>query len=162
MQGISQRASLAILLIGCASASQAGLDQEVDAVLVLTEPPAGVVFEVVSGDGDLLDQAVPAIRRQSAKLRARFKDIPIAVVSHGREQFALQVERVDDHKNLHQEAKVLNLTDNIPVHVCGTHASWRGLGEEDFPDYVDVAPSGPAQIRIYVELGYLLIEVDLD
>lgn len=162
MQGISQRFSLVVLLIGYASASHAGLEQEVDTVLTLTEAPAGIVFEVVSGDAELLDQAVPAIRQQSARLRVRFKDIPIAVVSHGREQFALQTERADDHQNLHQEVKVLNLTDNIPVHVCGTHAGWRGVGEEDFPDYVDVAPSGPAQIRNYVELGYLLIEVDLD
>jgi hypothetical protein len=29
---------------------------------------------------------------------------------------------------------------------------------EDFPDYVDVAPSGPAQINQYRELGYVVID----
>ena len=33
------------------------------------------------------------------------------------------------------------------------------LGAEHFPDYVDVAPTGPGQIRAYEELGYLLIEL---
>ena len=33
---------------------------------------------------------------------------------------------------------------------------------EDFPGYVDVAPSGPAQIRSYRELGYELLIVKPD
>jgi len=47
---------------------------------------------------------------------------------------------------------------NIHVHVCGVHASWRSMTAEDFPDYVDVAPSGPAQINQYRTLGYVVID----
>ena len=43
---------------------------------------------------------------------------------------------------------------DIPVYVCGTYAGWRGLSDEDFPDYVNVAAAGPAQINDFVALGY--------
>ena len=52
------------------------------------------------------------------------------------------------------------LADDITVHVCGTHASWRGKVDEDFPDYVDVAVSGPAQINDYQALGYELVVLE--
>ncbi len=150
---------LALFLAG---ASHAALKDKVDAVLVLPKPPSGIVFEVISGDADFLEQAIPAIREQSARLRRHFNDLPIAVVTHGGEQFALMAAKADDYASTHKQVKVMSLQENIPVHVCGTHASWRNVVEEDFPEYVDVAPSGPAQIRNYMELGYLLIEVDLD
>jgi hypothetical protein len=46
------------------------------------------------------------------------------------------------------------------VHVCETHAGWYGVTAEDFPDYVNVAPTGPGQISLYLELGYELIVID--
>jgi len=153
---------LLLTLFVYAPVGHARIDKAVDAVLAREEAPAGVVFEVVTGDRDFLDQAIPAIREQSARLRERFKDLPIAVVSHGNEQFALLAMGAEQHANVHKEVKVMNLQDNIPVHVCGTYASWRGVDEEEFPEYVDVAPAGPVQIRNYVELGYLLIQVELD
>jgi intracellular sulfur oxidation DsrE/DsrF family protein len=45
----------------------------------------------------------------------------------------------------------------VPLHVCETHANWYGVTAEDFPDYVNVAPSGPAQLAAYREMGYDLI-----
>ena len=52
---------------------------------------------------------------------------------------------------------VLTVADDVPVHVCETHAGWYGVEASDFPDYVDVAPTGPGQINLYKELGYTLI-----
>jgi len=137
----------------------AGLKDDIDTILAMPAAPAGVVFEVASGDGDLLESAVPAIRAQAERLRTRFTELPIAVVSHGSEQFALTLADRSERAALHDSVKVMNLTDKIDVHVCGTHAGWRGFHAEDFPDYVDVAPSGPAQIRNYLELGYRLVPV---
>lgn len=162
MQSISARFVAMVLLFAVMPATHASLLRQVDEVLAMHEPPAGVVFEVVSGDDQFLDQAIPAIREQSARLRARFKDLPIAVVSHGNEQFALMAERAEEHAAVHEQVRVMNLSEDIPVHVCGTYAGWRGVSEDEFPEYIDVAPTGPAQIRNYVELGYHLIEVDLD
>ena len=45
----------------------------------------------------------------------------------------------------------------MDVHVCGTHAGWFDVLPEDFPDYVDVAAAGPAQVNDYRALDYVLI-----
>ena len=34
------------------------------------------------------------------------------------------------------------------------------LTAEDFPDYVDVAPTGPGQVNLYREMGYEVIIID--
>ena len=48
----------------------------------------------------------------------------------------------------------------VLLHVCETHAGWYGVSAEDFPDYVDVAPTGPGQVSLYQELGYDLIVIE--
>ena len=63
--------------------------------------------------------------------------------------------------SLHQQVESL-VADDVPVHVCETHAGWYGVSAEDFPDYVDVAPTGPGQIELYRELDYQLIVFDLE
>jgi len=153
---------LLTLLISWSFSSYASFEKTIDDILARGEAPGGVVFEIVSGDADYLEQALPAIRKQSNRLRNKFKDLPIAVVTHGNEQFALTSARTEQHATVHQQVKILSLKENIPVHVCGTYAGMRGVSEEDFPKYVDVAPAGPAQIRNYMDLGYLRVRVKLD
>lgn len=148
-------------LLLCSALAQAGNQQDIDDILAQPEAPMGVVFEVLAG-ADGLEWAIPKIVEYSAQLRARFADIGIAVVSHGREQFALQTSKSQAYAEIHRKVKSLVKDQHIPVHVCGTHAAWRGLGEEDFPDYVDVAPAGPAQINDYVAIGYRLIRLGRD
>ncbi len=137
----------------------ADLSADVARILGSPKPPAGVVFEVVSGDLHFLAQRLPAIREHSERLRAQFPDLPIAVVTHGIEEFSLTRDRRAAFPELHAAVETLSSADNIPVHVCGTHAGWWDLSEDAFPDYVDVAPIGPVQVRTYQELGYELILV---
>ena len=59
-------------------------------------------------------------------------------------------------------AKVQSLvSEKVPVHVCGTHASWYNLSAEDFPQYVDVVDAGPAKIKEYQRKGYAVIVIDV-
>jgi sulfur relay (sulfurtransferase) complex TusBCD TusD component (DsrE family) len=60
---------------------------------------------------------------------------------------------------MHQAVQQLVREEGVPVHVCGTHAEWRGVTAEQFPEYVDVAAAGPAQINDYRALGYALVVV---
>ena len=46
---------------------------------------------------------------------------------------------------------------DVDIHVCGTHAGWFDVLPEDFPDYVDVSATGPAQVNDYRALDYVLI-----
>lgn len=140
----------------------AGLAHGADAITYLLNtdhPPPGVVFEVVEGDDDALDWAIPRIRDYVTRLRQRHPDLDLAVVTHGKEQFALQTRNRGEHAQAHQGVQSL-LGDQVQVHVCGIHAGWYGVTEEDFPAYVDVAPAGPTQIRNYEELGWDVVRVD--
>lgn len=132
---------------------------DINRILSSNPPPFGVVFEIVEGDRDSLDWAIPRVKGFAAQLRKTFPDIGIAVVSHGKEEFALMTIKQDEHKAVHKTVQSL-VKDDIPVHVCGTHASWYGKKPEDFPDYIDVAPSGPTQIRNYEDMGYQRIVIE--
>lgn len=152
--------SLLFLLLLQQSALASSLS-EVEALLGEDNAPDGVVFEILEG-AQGLRWAIPQIIKYSTRLRTRFKALPIAVVSHGREEFALQRHRQSEFPEVHLAVQGLNQQQGIPVHVCGTHASWYQVNPEDFPEYVDVAPSGPAQIQAYEELGYQLIMISKD
>lgn len=132
--------------------------QQFESILKMSKSPDGVVFEILA-DEDGLEWAIPRIQHYSHYLREKFPHIAIAVVSHGNEQFALQTDYQEDNKEIHTQVKSL-LGSKVQIHVCGTYAGWKGINPEDFPDYVDVVPSGPAQIRSYIELGYTRIEVE--
>lgn len=151
-----------LLFFFCLSLSgfaQAGNQQQIDQILKLETPPFGVVFEVVEGNRNALEWAMPQIKKFSAELRKKFSDIGIAVVSHGKEQFALMKSGKEEFSKVHNTVQSL-VKDDIPVHICGTHASWYGKKANDFPDYIDVAPAGPTQIEHYKDMGYSLIVMD--
>jgi intracellular sulfur oxidation DsrE/DsrF family protein len=131
---------------------------EVEQILSMRIPPFGVVFEIAESDADALDWAIPEVNGYVKKLRSRFPDIGIAVVTHGNEQFALMSGERSSNQAVHDGVAWL-VSDDVPVHVCGTNASWRGKTPEDFPEYVDVTPAGPTEIRNYQAMGYQLVRV---
>jgi intracellular sulfur oxidation DsrE/DsrF family protein len=134
-------------------------DPDVDRLLSTDETPVGVVFEIVEGDDDALAWALPLVRQYSERLRARFAELPIAVVTHGAEQFALLEKEADGAlASIHADARDLRETA-VDLHVCGAHAGWYGHLPEDYPSYVDVSPSGPAQINDYRNLGFEVIRL---
>ncbi|MDH5710645.1 MAG: DsrE family protein [Gammaproteobacteria bacterium] len=132
---------------------------EVETLLSAEEAPDGVVFEIVSGEKGLLSKLLPTIKADIKKLRERFPGLDIAIVTHGNEQFDLLTEKRDSETATHTLAKELVNVDEVNVHVCGEHARWRDKAPEDFPDYVNVAATGPAQIRTYVDMGYVVISL---
>ena len=139
-----------------------GLAQANDAVEELmsrTEAPHGIVFEIVESDEDALQGLLPQVRTAIERVRARFPATEFAVVSHGREEFALQSQYQDEYAEIHQQVQSL-VAEDVPVHVCETHAGWYGVSAEDFPDYVNVAPTGPGQVQLYEDLGYELVVID--
>ncbi len=134
---------------------------DLDRLLNAGTAPEGVVFEIVTGDEDALEWALPRVKRAIDRLRQRFPQLPIAVVTHGEEMFALETSVRDSYTGVHDTVRSL-LADNVTVHACGTFAGWRGLAEEHFPDYVNLSAAGPAQINDYRALGYMVIVVTDD
>lgn len=136
---------------------QAQTKSPIDQLLQQPQAPEGVVFEIVTGNEDALEWAIPQTRGYIEQLRQRFPDLPIAVVTHGQEMFTLQTRHASGSQQVHQQVKSLVEQQQVTLHVCGTYAGWKGLANEDFPDYVDVAAAGPAQINDYLALGYVKI-----
>lgn len=137
--------------------SSGALAVDVETLLQKKYPPDGVVFEIVSDEDDLLKQLLPKLKKDIEKIRNRFPKLDIAIVTHGKEQFSLTRKNSSKEKAMHSLVKDMVETNDIDVHVCGTHASWYGTTPEDFPDYVDVSTTGPAQINDYEEMGYEVI-----
>ncbi|MEW5972292.1 MAG: DsrE family protein [Pseudomonadota bacterium] len=135
------------------------LDAQVDALLLHGSAPPGVVFEVESWDPRSLYTLLPWVERQAVRLRERFPGLDMAVVTHGREQFTLMRSEAASHAPVHEAVRRLRAA-NVRVHVCGEHASWRGVTPEQFIADVDVAASGPAQINDYLRLDWALVVTD--
>lgn len=129
----------------------------VDDLLKRNDAPPGVLFEIVSGDPDALERKMPQVQVHAQRLRERFPGLEIAVVTHGAEQFSLLSAQREGRQSLHSLVDVLGKDQNIQTHVCGNHASWYDKVDEDFPEYVDVAPSASAQINDYRKLGFVVI-----
>lgn len=130
----------------------------IDPVLEAKEEPAGVVFEIATGKNDGLNWALPQVKAYIEQIRQRFPTMHVAVVTHGTEQFALQKSKQKSAAQVHSLTQQL-VKDGVALHVCGTHAEYKGLTEEDFPEYVNVAAAGPAQINDYKAVGYILIKI---
>lgn len=131
-------------------------DVEIEKILAMKTMPDGIVFEVVSGNEDYLKTALSKFERYQKKLKAKFPKIDLAIVTHGSEQFSLTKDNKKKYAETHKRVQRISDSD-VPVHICETHASWRDITAEDFPDYVNVSAQGPIQIRQYQELGYILI-----
>lgn len=121
--------------------------------------PPGVVIEITSGDPLYLKKIMPELKNDITKLQNKFKNLPIAIVSHARESLILSKEGSLKHTKLHKQIKNLSNQSNTTVHVCGTYASWFNISESEFPEYINVSPAGPVQIDDYTELGYTHIEL---
>ena len=128
----------------------------VDKILMAKEAPTGVVFEIIGASGSL-GVTLSDVKHNIEQLRNKYPDLPIAIVSHGAEQFDLMSKNTNKESQAHSMVKQLVDANSVDVHVCGTHAEWRGITPEDFPDYVDVSATGPAQINDYLAIGYELI-----
>jgi intracellular sulfur oxidation DsrE/DsrF family protein len=145
---------LALLSLPALASSQSDVEQ----ILAMHTPPFGVVFEIAESNEKALRWAIPAVNDYVKKLRGRFPNIGLAVVTHGNEQFALMTEERAGNQAV-QDGVAALVKNDVPVHVCGTHASWRGKSAKDFPEYVDVAPAGPTEIRNYQAMGYQLVRI---
>lgn len=148
-----------LLLVSLLSLSTGANASGIKSILELTIPPEGVVIEIVTDDNDALEWALPRAQRYVQQLRQRFPELSIAIVTHGQEMFAMLKNKTDNYQPVHKSVQSLVKEQDVELHVCGTYAGWKGNVEEDFPEYVNVAAAGPAQINDYIALGYQLIVI---
>lgn len=148
--------SLLVLAFLCAAPALHAFEythSDVQKLLKAPHPPDGVVFELISWDERTWAWAAPMISQLRQQLKHQFPDIDVVVVSHGGEQFQLTRERQHEQPDAIAQLRSLS-EDGVNVHVCGTHSSWKDVAESAYIDFIDVSPSGPAQINDYIKLGY--------
>ncbi len=134
--------------------------EEIDLV-VIGEEPTGVLFVVMEQDEEALQWVLPRILHYTRQLKGVWKDLPIAVVSHGEEMFGLLAELSGLYPHVHKNLQLLVNQYGVAFHICGSFASMSDVAASEFPDYVDVVPFGPAQIADYRQLGFVLVSVEL-
>ena len=130
--------------------------ETVEEILARDTPPPGIVFEFSGNEEGLLETALPRLRADVTRIRDRFADLPIEVVSHGLELLSLSRENAFFYPTAHEAARALHAA-GITLTVCGAYADDFDLGREDFPAYVDVVPSAPAHRDNLIALDYLVI-----
>lgn len=133
----------------------------VNQVLSADSPPAGVIFTVREYDEDALYWVLPRVEKYMLELRQRFPKLSIAMVSHGDEIISLSQDNKRNHKTTHKLLQKLVTQNDLLFHICGAMARMNGLDPDDFPDYVDVVPYGPAQVEDYLSLGFELVDLEL-
>lgn len=134
---------------------------EIDEILAMASPPSGVVFNVMEYDEDALEWVTLRLERYVIRLRQRYPDLPIAVVSHGEEMFALRSEDRWVYPELHQRVQRLVEQEDVTFHVCGANARENHVDESEFAQYVDVVPLATMQLADYRDFGYRLISIEL-
>ena len=135
--------------------------EEVNAIAAMARPPLGVIFTIREFDEDALEWVLPRVERYIAILRGRIPGIHLAMMSHGDELAAASIERRKEYPAMHRRLQRLVRDQGLVFHICNTAAGMMGLGEDDFPDYVNVVPFGPAQVQDYLAMGYELIDLEL-
>jgi intracellular sulfur oxidation DsrE/DsrF family protein len=125
----------------------------VDRLLATEREPDGVVFELMAWEDNTWDWASPMIAALTKQLREKYPAVDIAIVSHGAELFDLASSQNNAQQSSIKLLEKLS-NSNVEVHVCGNYASFKGLGVGDFLSFVDVSPSGPAQLEDYIKLGF--------
>lgn len=160
MQSAGQKIVIAgVLLLNMVFANlQASPQQDVDKLLAATEAPVGVVFEVVTGSGDNLDAILTQIHDWTKSLKKRFESLPVVVISHGQEQFSLTSDVLAKNTALQQALTTIR-SDDVPVMVCGNHASLRGVDTASYPQEIDVVKTAPATVRELRARRYAVIIV---
>lgn len=133
--------------------------QEIDKILALEKAPVGVLFELIGREnGKYLPESLEKVESYKVQLRKKFQDIKVAVVTHGAEQFELTNENAVKQSKTHDIVKRIT-AENVPVHVCSTHASWRGMTENDFPGYVLAESGAGSQMQEYQDQGYIRVAI---
>ena len=146
----------ATLLLFSVTANLSANEEQVAKLLESKVAPIGVVFEVVSWDEAYLKTAFDAFENHQKRLKAKFPEIKLAIVTHGNEQFSLTESNKEKYQDTHQQVQRITETD-VPVHICAGHARMRAIDVKAFPDYVSVSQSGPAEIATYQAQEYILV-----
>jgi hypothetical protein len=91
---------------------------------------------------------------------ANWPKLPVVLISHGDEMFALRSEYQLVYPEIHKMARRLVEEQELLFNVCEAWASNEGVVWTEFPRFVDVVPFAPAEIENYRALEYRIVSVE--
>lgn len=126
----------------------------VQELIDFNQEPYGVVLEMENDDKTFALRRTELVVAQIEALKNKYPNLDVVLLSHGPElhAFSLPGEHLETYRKLSQAGKVM-------IHVCEVTAGHIDLTPDDFPDFVDVAPSGTAQLNDYIKLEYDVIRI---
>ena len=125
----------------------------VEALIVANSEPDGVVFEIITWEDNSWDWAAPMLQTATWQLREKYPGIEVALISHGNELFDFALKNNRPPKPAMQILQSLS-DEQVDFYVSGDYAKYKRLGIKDFLPFVDVSPSGTAQLQDYINLGF--------
>lgn len=137
-------------------ASTTSLHPQVAKWIESQQPPPGVVFELLSREPHFIEKRTPYIESQIVALKQAFAELDIVILSHGRELNALSREQ---QTQSYMQVFETFSQQGVSIHVCEVVAGRLNKTPDDFPRFIDVTPSGTAQLNDYKKLGYSVIRV---
>ena len=129
--------------------------------MIRMKKPDGVAFVVMDHDTEAYSWVLPRLEHYIEILRQKWPDLPISLLSHGDEIFSLLADREEDYKAFHDRIRHLVREQDVQFQVCGAFASFSGVDESEFADFVEVVPSAPVQLSDYRMLGYKIVHLEL-
>ena len=91
------------------------------------EAPPGVVIEIIGSDRQQLRTLLPEIAEEIRTLRDRFPGLPVAIVSHGPEQFLTTTANANQSPETHRLLQSLVSDEAVNFHV------WRSASTAHRP-----------------------------
>ena len=76
---------------------------EIGELLKELPPPKGVVFEMLTHEPSTWPKALSYIKQSVKRLHSKYADMPVVIVSHGMEEFALLKDGRDSNAQAHSE-----------------------------------------------------------
>lgn len=128
---------------------------------IIKKPGSGIIFTIRDYDEEALVWLAERADYYLYLIRKSHPKLPIAFLSHGDEVSSLRKHPEKQYIKLHQYIQHWIKDYDVIFHVCGSMAHSLGLSEDSFPDYIDVVPYGPSQVKDYLDLYYHHIEIEL-
>lgn len=161
------RCILALLLFLCGAAladSAADIERPEQSIIdriLAGQQPQGVLLLVMEDDEEALRWVLPRVVAYTRQLRARWPELPIVLLSHGDEMFSLVSAARNLYPEIHAAARRLVSEHRVHFQLCGAFAAMSEIAASDFPEYLDVIPSAPAEIENYRLLEFAIVNLEL-
>jgi intracellular sulfur oxidation DsrE/DsrF family protein len=137
---------------------------ELDEILYVINKPEnsqGILLHTREYEEDAYIWIMPKLEYYITLLRERYPEIPLIAISHGDEMRSLTLGNKKQYPDIHHAIQRLVQDYQVEFQVCASFANYNGIGDSEFPDYIQVIPSAPAAFADYRALGFDLIEIEL-